>query len=259
MILNHEEIIKLGLIEGYNIDEFTNGSYNLTIGKIIDMKKNESSSFLLEPQGMVYVIFKERLIIPSNIIGFAHVKTSLTKKGIMATNIGIVDPNYNGFMSTLLINFSKTDCLINQNESALKVTFSSFNNPDKNIELLNNNKSISDYLIGTEKNILHLDDKFLNLNSIEEKVNKNVASTIFSRIKDFGWFFGGLSLMIALTFQLKTCTDKKTDTYISNYEAQLKTVTETNNLLLQKLEKVEYKLETFKDSLHKVNKNKDTK
>ncbi len=40
-------------------------------------------------------------------IGFAHVKTSLTKRGILATHTGIIDPMYDGYMSTLLINYGK--------------------------------------------------------------------------------------------------------------------------------------------------------
>lgn len=251
MILNHEEIKNSNLIEDSNVNEFSNGSYNLTIGKILDMENNIHTKFILKPQGMVYVIFKEKVNIPDNIIGFAHVKTSLTKRGIMATNIGIIDPNYIGYISTLLINFGKTDYLVNQNESALKVTFSKLNEPKVNIELSNNDKSEVNYIIETQKNILNLDDKFLNLNSVEKLVKEDVESKIFSRIRNFGWVFGGLAFLIGSTIQFKGCTDRTTDAYITNYEVELKNVNESNKLLIKKFDKAQYDFKVFKDSLNK--------
>lgn len=256
MILNHEEIKFLNLIEDLNINEFSNGSYNLTVGKIIDMNNNLHTKFVLKPQGMVYVIFKEKVNIPSDIIGFAHVKTSLTKRGIMATNIGIIDPNYIGYISTLLINFGKTDYLVNQNESALKVTFSKLNKPKVNIAINNNNKSDTNYIIETQKNILNLDDKFLNLNSVEKVVEDKVITNVFSKIRNTVGVFTVGSFLVATIFQLKACNDKKTELYISNYETQLKVVTENNKLLLQKFDKVEYNFKTFRDSLKKKNNGK---
>ncbi len=256
MVLNHEQIIGLNLIEDYDPKEFSNGSYNLRVCEVIDMDNKHHKTFTLKPQGMVYVIFKEKVTLPSNIIGFAHVKTSLTKRGIMATNIGVIDPKYIGYISTLLINFGKTDYLVLENESALKITFSELKEPKNNHQLTNNNKLYQDYTIETKKNILNLDEKFLNINNVEKSVEKKVTETVFTRIRNFVGVFTVGSFLVATIFQLKSCNEKKNEVYISNYEAQLKTVTETNKLLLEKLQKVDYNFKSFKDSLNRVNKNK---
>jgi deoxycytidine triphosphate deaminase len=108
MVLNHEEIKQKGIIDSPVEKEFGDGSYNLTVEKVVDMNNVVGDSFTLKPQGMAYVVFKEKLNVPPDVIGFTHVKTTLTKLRIMATNIGIIDPNYNGYISTLLINFGKT-------------------------------------------------------------------------------------------------------------------------------------------------------
>jgi len=257
MVLNHEQVIDFNLIEDYDSKEFSNGSYNLRVCEIIDMDNNQHKTFTLKPQGMVYVIFKEKITLPNNIIGFAHVKTSLTKRGIMATNIGVIDPKYIGYISTLLINFGKTDYLVLQNESALKLTFSKFKKPKNDHKLSNNDKPHQDYIIETQKNILNLDEKFLNLNNVEKSVEKRVIETVFTRIRNVVGVFTFGSFLVATIFQLKSCNEKKNEVYISNYEAELKTVTETNRLLLEKLQKVDYNFKSFKDSLNQANKDKN--
>jgi dUTPase len=255
MVLNYEKIIDLNLIEEYHLDEFSNGSYNLRISEIIDMDNNKHQSFTLKPQGMVYVIFKEKITLPKNIIGFAHVKTSLTKRGIMATNIGVIDPNYVGYISTLLINFGKTDYLVLQDESALKITFSKLKKTKKDIVLKSNNRPLLDYVVETQKNILNLDEKFLNLNNVEKTVQSKVSDSVFTRIRNAVGVFAAASFLIAVIFQFKACNEKNNDYYISNYEVQLKTVIETNTLLVEKLKKVEDNFKSLKDSLNQVNKN----
>lgn len=259
MILNHEEIKEHKIIEDYNENNFSDGSYNLTISHVIDMDNQVSDGFNLNPQGMVYVVFKEKIKVPKNVIGFAHVKTSLTRQGIMATNIGIIDTNYEGYISTLLINFGKTPNYFGKGQSALRITFSNIKEPKSKMPLKSNNIDNEAYISKLKLNIARLDERFLNLNAIEEEVNKNVTSNVFAKLTKYVIVFTIAGALTSIILGMKSCTDKKNDTYISNYEAQLKTVTETNNLLLQKLEKMEYKLDAFKDSLHKVNKNKDKK
>lgn len=250
MILNHEEIRARQIIISPVESEFGDGSYNLTVEKVIDMNNNINNSFTLKPQGMVYVVFKERLQVPSDVIGFAHVKTTLTKLGIMATNIGIIDPNYNGYISTLLINFGKSEHRISQGDAALRVTFAMIDEPKLKKPLNQNNKQLFEYYESIQKNITHLDEKFLNLNSVQSDVEKSV----FISIRNYVGLFTVGSFLIASIFQLKSCSDRNDDNVIKNYESAVSTVQENNKLLQEKLDRYEMKLESLKDSLSEQSK-----
>ena len=108
MLLNKQEILARKLITDSAPNRFRNASYDLEIGRIIDVDGHILKEAVLEPQGMVRVISREKVKLPGDISGCAHVKTSLTDQGILATNIGIVDPDYKGFLSSTLINVGKT-------------------------------------------------------------------------------------------------------------------------------------------------------
>ncbi|TSB05277.1 hypothetical protein [Sphingorhabdus contaminans] len=82
-------------------------SYDLRAGKIIKPDGEEATSYTVPPQGLVEIISKERIILPDNISGFATVKTGLSTNGMLALNIGIIDPGYEGPISSFLLNFSK--------------------------------------------------------------------------------------------------------------------------------------------------------
>jgi dUTPase len=77
----------------------------------------------LPPQGIVLVISQEAVIIPKNIAGFAMVKTGLCNDGVLAINIGILDPNYSGPISSFLINFGKNKYALREGSVFLRLTF----------------------------------------------------------------------------------------------------------------------------------------
>lgn len=245
MVLNYEEIIAQKIIQDHSDECFHDGSYDLTINEIIDMNNNISDVFQLKPQGMVYVVFKEKLVVPQNIIGFAHVKTSITKRGIMATNIGIIDPNYVGYISTLLINFGKTDCHLKKGQPALRITFSELREPNVKKELKDNNLSLSKYIERTHDEITKLDVKFLNLNSVEKEVEKSVRHTI----RDFVFVFTVAGFVVAAIFQFKNSEEKDVDRAINRYEVELSTVSEKNKNLQEQLNVYNLTLKSLEDSL----------
>jgi deoxycytidine triphosphate deaminase len=245
MFLNHEQIKNRGIILNSNDSEFTDYSYNLTIEKIIDMNCNVFESFTLKPQGMAYVVFKEKLALPSDIIGFAHVKTTLTKRGIMATNIGIIDSNYNSYISTLLINFGKTECFLSRNMTALRVTFAKVEEPSCKIPLKQTDLDLDKYITTIKENIVNLDEKFLNLNSIESDVKKSVKDSILR----YSIIFAAGSFFIATIFQLKSCQENELGRSIKKYEQELNIVSEKNKLLQEQLKTTEFRFKSIEDSL----------
>src|SRR6266404_535431 len=126
MLLSGDEIKKRNLIQNDSTDSYRAASYDLRVGKILTTSGEEKTSFVLKPQGTVLVISKERVKLPKTVAGYATVKTSLCHDGVLATNIGIIDPEYDGLASSYLINFGKTDFALNAEQPFLRLAFHEF-------------------------------------------------------------------------------------------------------------------------------------
>lgn len=99
-------------------------SFDLTIGQIYGQDGNPvNGPFVLKPGHMVQVVSEELFNLPAEITGHVTYKTGLTRKGIWALTVGIVDPGWNGPIGTTLLNFSRVDCTIHTGDSFLRVSF----------------------------------------------------------------------------------------------------------------------------------------
>jgi len=105
----------LDLVSGGTSANLKHSTYDLTVGEIIPIgkkailkrrKEPNVSPYYLEPREMVWVLSKEEFKMPSNVTGLATLRTAFTKDGILALNVGIIDPLFQGPISTALINFS---------------------------------------------------------------------------------------------------------------------------------------------------------
>ena len=126
MLLNKDQIKNWknnSLVQSASNNRFHAASYDLEIGRIIDHKGKEVERIDLEPQGMVRVISRERVKLPTDVGGYATIKTGLCDQGILAINIGIIDPGYEGLLSSTLINFGKIPHDLKLGDVFLRLTF----------------------------------------------------------------------------------------------------------------------------------------
>lgn len=99
-------------------------SFDLTIGHIYDDSGTEvGGPFILQPGHIVQVASAESFNLPATITGHVTFKTSLTSNGIWALTVGIVDPGWDGPVSTTLLNFSKVEHPVNIGDAFLRVSF----------------------------------------------------------------------------------------------------------------------------------------
>ena len=85
-------------------------SVDLTIGRIFDHEGEEwIRPYILKPGQMVQVVSKEAFALPDTITGHVTYKTALTRQGVWALTVGIVDPGWKGPISTTLLNFSNVN------------------------------------------------------------------------------------------------------------------------------------------------------
>ncbi|HEY1580485.1 MAG TPA: hypothetical protein VGF82_25770 [Terracidiphilus sp.] len=124
-LLSGEEIKSLALIEN-SADEnlYRASTYDLSIGEIIPAgPASGGSEYNLPPGGTVRVVSKESLKLPNNITGHALLKNELCRKGVLALNIGVIDPGFQGPISSTLINFGRGDFAVKQGDPFLRISF----------------------------------------------------------------------------------------------------------------------------------------
>lgn len=187
MLMNADEIRRNIGIDDRSDKNFRNASYDVRIGriilpdgKVIPAKSGESASFRLPPQGLVEVVSKEKINLPPNIAGYAMVKTSLCNAGILPLNIGIIDPRYNGYLSSALLNFSKNEYLLRTDDVFLRLTFHQCNpNPKDFYPPIVDPppKSYEKYIEEREEKMMNFSESFLNLRASIEQVTDPIVKS----------------------------------------------------------------------------------
>jgi deoxycytidine triphosphate deaminase len=126
-----KQILDLGLVTGGSEKNLKNSTYDLTVGEIVPIgkaainkrQKRPTDSYFLEPREMVWVLSKEDFNVPETVTGLATLRTTFTKQGILALNVGIIDPFFQGPISTALINFSDRPRRISIGDKFFRVAF----------------------------------------------------------------------------------------------------------------------------------------
>jgi len=124
-LLSGEEIKSMSLVDSAVEAHFRASTYDLSVGEIIpdDGEEFGGNDFSLPSGGMVRVVSKELLKLPDTITGHVLLKNDLCKRGVLAINIGVVDPGFEGPISSNLINFGRGPCTIKKGTSFLRVSF----------------------------------------------------------------------------------------------------------------------------------------
>ncbi len=132
-----DDIITRGLVAGGTAWNLKNSTYDLTVGEIVPIGKaairdrirargrreEPLSKHFLEPREMVWVLSKEEFALPKNVTGLATLRATFTKQGILALNVGIIDPFFRGPICTALINFSDRPRVIHVGDKFFRVAF----------------------------------------------------------------------------------------------------------------------------------------
>ncbi len=85
-------------------------------GKVIRKKK-----ISIKPQEMFIVVLKGNVRLPANCYGVSYPKTTLCQQGVHILNSGLIDPEYDGYLSTVAINFSSTSIELRQEDVCMRL------------------------------------------------------------------------------------------------------------------------------------------
>jgi hypothetical protein len=144
---------------------------------------------------MVEVISIETIKVPDNIAGYASVKTGLSRQGLLALNTGILDPGYEGPLSATVVNFGKSDSLLNHGDTFLRLTFHEYKAPTdfKALEVEAPEQFLRKRKVEVAQNFSAL---FLNLN---RHIEGSVKSAFWRNLPIIGLAVALITLVVVLT------------------------------------------------------------
>lgn len=97
-------------------------SFDLTIGTIIDPSGRHVEQYLLNPGEITSVVSEEIFSLPNTVTGHVTYKTTLTRRGVWALTVGIVDAGWQCPITTTLLNFSSEPFLVQNGVRFLRVS-----------------------------------------------------------------------------------------------------------------------------------------
>ena len=246
MILNYEQIKQKAILTDTVESGYNNAVYDIRVGKIVTIKGDEQDEYEIPPQGMIVVISREHVTVPVDIVGYAHVRTGLSSKGIMAINIGVIDPGYTGKLASTLLNFGKEPFKMKVGDTFLRTTFHPLQRVDTDMSLVvQKEKSMNDvnYLITKKfEASKYMDETFM---SFDKEVRKSIRNVLNDIIKYAGGFSASLALAtFCINFIVNKCTKDPTEEY--KYELRI------NQLKYNELDKEYNLLQRRIDSVTKL-------
>jgi hypothetical protein len=153
-------------------------SFDLTIGSIFDHEgKKVEGLFTLKPGHMVQVVSAEVFKLSDRVTGHVTYKTTLTKRGIWALTVGLVDPGWDGPIATTLLNFSRVDHTIATGDAFLRVSL--FDHNPVPSDKLRNAPPLKQYLTEVQKTAASMfPPTFLDSDKIAEVAGRKILSQI---------------------------------------------------------------------------------
>ena len=222
-------------------------TYDATVGEIINEGATHyDNSFVLPARGMVWVVSRESFCLPQNVTGLATLRTTWTHSGILALNVGVVDPGWNGPLATALVNFSNANFEIVRGSGFLRVLFLTHAETDA----VKNEKSRRTYLSEIREKSSRIPNTFLNLKSLADEVLANLSgsSLIANRLARYGVLAGFVALLLALYAILIPTVYGITSEFLSR-KSDLQRVEEQLGGVQIREDDLREKLKTFKSRL----------
>ncbi|CAH1583462.1 Deoxycytidine triphosphate deaminase [Vibrio jasicida] len=196
MQIKTEDAVRLGFVLGENKEQLdhTNyvdkSSFDVDVKEILIKDDNDnisrhSSVSGLESQDSAYLISKQYIRVPKGFIAYVFLKNRMSQRGLLALNTGIIDQDYFGPISTLILNLSKGKTPIPKDNSPEESSFFRvvFHQIDMTIDIQNDElafpeqvlKEYEVYVSNREAELAALPRTFLNVDAIEKRISDKVT------------------------------------------------------------------------------------
>lgn len=211
---------------------FSNCSYSVRIGKIFvpnsgdEYDFNKHTCYKLKPSEVALIETVESVVMPSDCYGLYTPLQSRANEGVMLINGSLIEPAYEGKLSSYIVNVSSKEIVLTKNSKIAKITFikvdPSFNNPNA-IKI-----SDSEYSQKVSINAAGFDTSFVNLDIKSEKITSRLRKELYVGV--------GFIVLIALFTTVKgffsNTLDVQKDILNSELDKKVKMLIESNEKTL---------------------------
>lgn len=189
-IVNPEKI--KGFVKNFEQSSGSATTYDLRIGVIIVPTKENPFGYAkptrdgrrkfdktgdtveLPPKGLAWLVSLEDLELPDDVTGHVNLVNALSRKGLLAFNTGVIDPTYNGPVSTVVINFSSQSRSLEIGQRFFRVTFFQHDPVTKKVEA-QDRKVYIDKLVEESRSF---PETFMDLESLQKTTEETVNNKI---------------------------------------------------------------------------------
>jgi len=197
MLLTDQQIASANVLVNESQKGRRPSTYDATVGHIIvDGKPIKEPEYLLPPRGIAWIVSNEEFHLPCNLTGLATLRTTWTNQGVLALNVGIIDPGWQGPIATALVNFSEEDFSITKSEGFLRVLFL------KHLETeTDGNKQETEYYLGrVRERSRRTGSTFLNIQSLGTEIVDQVLGVprVVSKFVTWGSIIAFIALVATL-------------------------------------------------------------
>ena len=171
MILTKDEIEAAGIVEGAVDSSCRSTTYDATVGEFLSEGVFfEGNRYVLEKRSIVWVVSREVFTLGEIHTGLATLKTQWTHKGVLALNVGVIDPGWSGPLATALVNFSGKRITIQRGDPFFRVII--FQHKQTGAEPNVHEKFA--YLADIRDKSRHFSATFLNTHSLVDEVAQSI-------------------------------------------------------------------------------------
>lgn len=124
MVLTASELTRKAIVGGAVARGQRPTTYDATVGSIIKRgRKLDQPTVTLRPREIIWLVSAETFDLGNSTTGLATLKTQWTHQGVLALNVGIVDPGWNGPLAAAVVNLSSSDFDIQVGMPFLRLLF----------------------------------------------------------------------------------------------------------------------------------------
>lgn len=209
MQLTGEEIS--GLVDPASDSRVRAASYDLGIGLVmLKGKRHQYKVPTLDPQQMAVFVSEERVRMPPGYVGYVLPKTGLCQEGILTLSTGIIDPGWEGHISTIAINFDRRPAELEMGDAFLRVVVHRLNNEEA-VDSGTTPADDASYLKNRQADSRLLPNTFLDL----KKHIKEIADEVTK--SQINWFLGALAVASVLIIVFTNVIGP----YLSDYDSEI--------------------------------------
>lgn len=190
MLIVGGEILKQNLLIDADQSHIKNSSYYLTIGAIIPVGEDARNfdfnkpleMLVIKPRQVAWIVSKEVFSIKSHeITALVTLRSTFTKKGLLALDVGMVDADFSGPIGSIVINFSKNDIPLSKGDEFFRVAFMKHPEVPAQFRPKRDQVTAAEYIKQRHNDIIvSFPATFLNT----EVLSDEMASKISEKVKD---------------------------------------------------------------------------